>query len=167
MCSSDLAFTHFLQSVALLYRGATNLAPVVGSALLLASAVPARGTAAWSSAWHAPVVGYLLFPGAFVCAAAPQDVARFNNKGPLAGRHVSVAAPSAAIAERDAVPKFMKSARPAHGQRRLLGLSKPLIRSLFYRILLWRSRGRSRGRSNRGRGARRALAQATVGQPRR
>ena len=48
-----------LQSAALLYRGATNLAPVVGSALLLASAVPAR-----SSAWRAPVFGYLLFPGA-------------------------------------------------------------------------------------------------------
>ena len=38
-----------LQSAALLYRGATNLAPVVGSALLLAPAVPAR-----SSAWRAP-----------------------------------------------------------------------------------------------------------------
>ena len=50
-----------LQSAALLYRGATNLAPVVGSALLLASAVPAR-----SSAWRAPVFGYLLFPGGFV-----------------------------------------------------------------------------------------------------
>ena len=36
-----------LQSAALLYRGATNLAPVLGSALLLASAVPAR-----SSAWR-------------------------------------------------------------------------------------------------------------------
>ena len=55
-----------LQSAALLYRGATNnLAPVVGSALLLASAVPAR-----SSAWRAPVFGCLLFPGGFVRAAA-------------------------------------------------------------------------------------------------
>ena len=63
-----------LQSVALLYRGATNnLAPVVGSALLLASAVPAR-----SSAWRAPVFGYLLFPGGFVRAAAVRGAARDN-----------------------------------------------------------------------------------------
>ena len=105
-----------LQSVALLYRGATNnLAPVVGSALLLASAVPAR-----SSAWRAPVFGYLLFPGGFVRAAAVRGAARFKNKGPRAD--VSVAAPGAAIAEREAVrevPKFMKSARPAQTWRRL------------------------------------------------
>ena len=62
-----------LQSAALLYRGATNLAPVVGSALLLASAVPAR-----SSAWRAPVFGYLLFPGGFVRAAAVRGAARDN-----------------------------------------------------------------------------------------
>ena len=67
-----------LQSAALLYRGATNLAPVVGSALLLASAVPARGTAARSSAWRAPVFGYLLFPGGFVRAAAVRGAARDN-----------------------------------------------------------------------------------------
>ena len=67
-----------LQSVALLYRGATNLAPVVGSALLLASAVPAHGTAARSSAWRAPVFGYLLFPGGFVRAAAVRGAARDN-----------------------------------------------------------------------------------------
>jgi hypothetical protein len=75
-----------LQSVALLYRGATNLAPVVGSALLLASAVPACGTAARSSAWCAPVARYLLVSEGFVSAAAAQDAARDNviNNSPSA-----------------------------------------------------------------------------------
>jgi len=50
----------------------------VDSALLLASAVPARCTVARSSAWQAPVVGYLLVSEGFVRAAAVQDVARFN-----------------------------------------------------------------------------------------
>ena len=77
-----------LQSAALLYRGATNLARVVGSALLLASAVPARGTAARSSAWRAPVFGYLLFPGALStrrrCEA--RLASRSKDLGPMSRR---------------------------------------------------------------------------------
>ena len=42
----------------------------VGSALFLASAVPSRCTVARSSAWQAPVVGYLLVSEGFVRAAA-------------------------------------------------------------------------------------------------
>ena len=47
----------------LLFWTAKGLALVVGSALVLASAVPLPGSAARSSAWRAPVVGYLLFSG--------------------------------------------------------------------------------------------------------
>jgi hypothetical protein len=106
-CSS---WSAFLKSVlGLVDRAATHLALVVGSALLLSAVVPARGSAARSSAWC--VVRYLLVSDSLVRAAAPQGVARFSSKGRRAD--VSAAAPGAAIAERDAVlevPKFMKSA---------------------------------------------------------
>ena len=107
---SGSSWSAFRQSVLELVDGtATRLALVVGSALLLLSAVPARGSATRSSAWC--VVRYLLVSEGLVLAAAPQGMARFSSKGPRAD--VSVAAPGAVIAERDAVlevPKFMKSA---------------------------------------------------------
>ena len=44
-------------------------------ALLLASAVPARGISVRSSSWHMPVVGNLLVSEGFVRAAAARDAA--------------------------------------------------------------------------------------------
>ena len=74
---SGSSWSAFLQSVPELVHGAaTHLALVVGSALLLSSAVTARGGAARSSAWC--VVRYLLVSEGLVLAAAPQDAARDN-----------------------------------------------------------------------------------------
>ena len=53
-------------------------------ALLIASAVPARGISVRSSSWHMPVVGNLLVSEGLVSAAAARGAARFSSKGPRA-----------------------------------------------------------------------------------
>ena len=115
---SGSSWSAFLQSVPELVHGAaTHLALVVGSALLLSSAVPARGSAARSSAWC--VVRYLLVSEGLVLAAAPQGVARFSSKGPRAD--VSVAAPGAVIAKHKSVQELAEFTKSMHqaGRRRL------------------------------------------------
>ena len=53
-------------------------------ALLVASALPARGITVRFSSWHTPVVGNLLVSEGLVSAAAARDAARFSSKGPRA-----------------------------------------------------------------------------------
>ena len=53
-------------------------------ALLLTSAVPARGISVGFSSWHTPVVGNLLVSEGLVSAAAARGAARFSSKGPRA-----------------------------------------------------------------------------------
>ena len=99
----------------LLSWAAKGLALVVGSALVLASAVPSPGSAARSSAWRAPVVGYLLFSGGFARAAA----ARFNNNGsPSASAGHTVAKSADGALSHAAFPE-LGSLALADGRRRL------------------------------------------------
>ena len=99
----------------LLFWAAKGLALVVGSALVHASAVPSPGSAAMSSAWRAPVVGYLLFSGGFARAAA----ARFNNNGsPSASAGHTVAKSADGALSHAAFPE-LGSLALADGRRRL------------------------------------------------
>ena len=116
------SYSAFLQSAyAWIDWATTNLAPVVTSSLVLASAVPACGSAARPSALYPRVVGYLLVSKGFARAAPPQDVTRFNKKGPrAAGRHVSVAKQSADGAlSHGGVPELGFLALEEDGRRRL------------------------------------------------
>ena len=99
----------------LLFWTAKGLALVVGSALVLALAVPLPGSAARSYAWRAPVVGYLLFSGGFARAAA----ARFNNNGsPSASAGHTVAKSADGALSHAAFPE-LGSLALADGRRRL------------------------------------------------
>jgi hypothetical protein len=63
-----------MRAAAMMSWAAPKRCCLVG-ALLLTSAVPARGISVRSSSWHTPVVGYLLVSGGFVPAAAARDAA--------------------------------------------------------------------------------------------
>jgi surface protein len=76
-----------MRAAAMSNRAAILRCCLVG-ALLLASAVPARGISVRFSSWHTPVVGYLLVSGGLVRAAAARDAARDTiiNNSPSAAR---------------------------------------------------------------------------------
>ena len=63
-----------MRAAAMMSWAAPKRCCLVG-ALLVASAVPARGISVRSSSWHMPVVGNLLVSEGFIRAAAARDAA--------------------------------------------------------------------------------------------